>query len=493
LRKKIFKFNNSYSKLPNIFYKKVLPQPVKKPKLIEINEELAKYLGVDSTNLSNEDYNLIFSGNKIPRGASPIALAYAGHQFGQFVPSLGDGRAILLGELIAKNGKRFDMQLKGSGKTFFSRNGDGRAPLGPVIREYIVSEALYYLKIPTTRVLAVSKTGEFLQRDTLVPGGILTRIASSHIRIGTFEYFANKNDLNSIKILSNYAIKRHFPSIEKSKNKYALLLKKVMILQAKLIAKWMNVGFIHGVMNTDNTSISGETIDFGPCAFMDHFENTRVFSYIDQFGRYSYGNQSKIILWNLSRFAECIIPLINNDLKKATAKVIEILEKFSEEFNKLYFEGMRKKIGLKKILKNDNKLIIEFLNILQKEKIDFTIAFRRLSQDLRKKDFEKNILSLSKEKKNLKKWILKWKERILLENNSPNLISREMIQNNPIYIARNHLVEKAINSILENDDFSVMRKMLSLLKKPFKEIKSEKEFSLPPNPQQIVVNTFCGT
>ncbi len=493
MRKKIFKFNNTYSKLPNDFYKKVLPQPVKEPKLIEINQELAKYLGIDLTNLTNEDCKLIFSGNKVPRGSSPIALAYAGHQFGQFVPCLGDGRAILLGELIARNGKRFDMQLKGSGKTFFSRNGDGRAPLGPVIREYIVSEALNYLKIPTTRVLAISKTGDFLQRDTLVPGGILTRIASSHIRIGTFEYFANKNDLNSIKILSNYAIKRHFPSLVNSKNKYILLLERVMILQAKLIAKWMNFGFIHGVMNTDNTSISGETIDFGPCAFMDHFDNARVYSYIDQFGRYSYGNQGKIILWNLSRFAECIIPLVNSDLKKATAKVIEVLEKFSEEFNKLYFQGMRKKIGLKKILKDDNKLIIDYLNILQKEKIDFTIAFRRLSQNLSKKDFEENLLSLCKEKKILKKWIFKWKGRIVLENSSPNLISKEMMQTNPVYIARNHLVEKAINSILENDDFSIMRKMLALLKKPFNEIKGEKKFSLPPNPQEIVANTFCGT
>ncbi len=493
MKDNIFNFNNSFSKLPNDFFERICPVPVKKPELIDINQNLATFLKLDSEKMKGKEGNLIFAGNTIPKGSDPLAMVYAGHQFGHFVSKLGDGRAVLLGEIFAKNGKRFDVQLKGSGRTSFSRNGDGRAPLGPILREYIVSEAMAYLKVPSTRVLSISKTGEFLQRENIVPGGILTRIASSHIRIGTFEYFAYLKNYKSIKILADYTIERHFPEIKEGKNKYLKLFKNVMLLQAKLVSSWMNVGFIHGVMNTDNTSIGGETIDYGPCAFMDFFNSKTVYSYIDTFGRYSYGNQPKIVLWNLSKFGECIATLIDENIKNAAMKINSILEMFPERFNNFLLKGFREKMGLHQTLKKDDKIISTFISLLEEESPDFTICFRKLSNNLTKESWDKEFLSNFKNKTKIEDWLNNWKKRILKEKASPQKISKKMQRVNPIYIARNHLIETAIKNIIEKSDYSDFKKLLSLVRKPYTEKKNSQKYSIPPNPNEVVINTFCGT
>ena len=489
----MFNFKNSFSKLPNDFFERIYPAPVKKPELIDINQDLANFLNLDPERMRGKEGSSVFAGNTIPKGSEPLAMVYAGHQFGHFVPKLGDGRAILLGEILAKNGKRFDVQLKGSGKTSFSRNGDGRAPLGPILREYIVSESMAHLKIPSTRVLSISKTGEFVKRESIVPGGILTRIASSHIRIGTFEYFANLKDYKSIKILADYTIKRHFPEIKEGKNKYLKLFKNVMLLQAKLVSSWMNVGFIHGVMNTDNTSISGETIDYGPCAFMDFFNSKTVYSYIDTLGRYSYGNQPKVILWNLSKFGECIATLIDANMKNALKKINNILEMFPEKFNNFLLKGIRNKMGLHQTHNKDNEIISSFFSLLEEENSDLTICFRKLSDNLTKEGWDKEFLSNFKDKTKIKNWLNNWKKRVLKEKISPQQISKKMQRINPIYIARNHLIEIAIKNIIDRNDYSDFKKLLSLIRTPYTEKEKSQKYSIPPNPNEIVINTFCGT
>ncbi len=370
----MFKFDNSYSRLPENFYERIDPIAVKNPKLIRFNKLLAEEIGLDPIK-DNNHLETIFSGNVLPKDSDPIALAYAGHQFGHFVPQLGDGRAVLLGEVSNHDGFRFDIQLKGSGPTSFSRGGDGRAPLGPVIREYIMSEAMHFLNIPTTRSLAMVATDELVSRETLLPGGVLTRIASSHIRVGTFEYFAAQGDQKNLKLLANYAINRHYSNIDESNNRYQIFLESVCDKQASLIAKWMEVGFIHGVMNTDNTSISGETIDYGPCAFMDSYHPETVFSSIDHHGRYAYGNQPNIAQWNLARLSECLLPLIDNDSNKAITIAEEILDSFGRKFEDYWFSGMCEKIGLPGSKKNNRALLQDLLKLMQKNKSDFTLTF----------------------------------------------------------------------------------------------------------------------
>ncbi len=488
------KFDNTYSKLSNQFYEEIKPQPVKKPKLIKLNKKLSEYLNLDDNFLKSKDGLLALAGNKVLRGSKPIALAYAGHQFGNFVPQLGDGRAVLLGEIIAIDGKRYDIQLKGSGKTSFSRQGDGRAPLGPVIREYIISEAMYHLGIPTTRSLAIVSSGENVERESFLPGGILTRIASSHIRIGTFEYFFAKNDITSLKNLADYAIKRHYPdSFNNDENIYKSILAKTIKSQASLVASWMSVGFIHGVMNTDNTAISGETIDYGPCAFMDHFHPQKVFSYIDTRGRYSYSNQGQIMLWNLSIFAQCLSPLISNNEKKSRTIIIDSLNLFAEFFEEYWMSNFRKKLGMKKSFPEDKKLIQSFLEILLKQNIDFTSAFRDLSNT--KDSFKEGdlIISLSKNKTSIVNWLGAWKKRISKERRSIENIKKDMKKVNPVYVPRNHILEKIIKEAVENEKFSLMNDLLDIIKNPFNEKKNKKYFSLPPSSNQIVRNTFCGT
>ncbi len=475
--------------LPENFYQRINPVPVKNPELVEFNTELSNFLNIDSKKINKKNGKLYFSGNLIPDGAMPIAIAYAGHQFGNLVPQLGDGRAVMIGEIIARNKKRFDIQLKGSGKTIFSRDGDGRSPLGPAIREYLISESIHSLGIKSTRSLALVKTGEEVFRETFIPGGILTRVASSHIRIGTFEFFYYKKDFNSLRILADYTLKRHFNK-NKNKNLYVTLLRSVINSQAKLISKWMSVGFIHGVMNTDNTSISGETIDYGPCAFLDHYDPNKVFSYIDFKGRYSYINQGKIMLWNLSKFAESIIPILSNNFENSKKIAIECLNEFPKIFEKNWLIEMRKKFGLTRGLREDVKIINEFLELIRVENLDFTISFRNLSNIINKTE---KINENLKRKERFNEWILSWKKRLEKEKLEKSKIAIKMKKINPYYIPRNHLVEAAIDAAVNKDDFSEMRELLKISRKPFSKGNFKKKYSLPPEPNEVVSNTFCGT
>src|SRR5437773_3650770 len=373
-----FPFEHTYAALPANFFARVVPTPVASPRLIKLNRPLAIHLGLDPDRLASPEGTEILAGKRVPEGADPIAMAYAGHQFGHFVPQLGDGRAILLGEVIDQQGVRRDIQLKGSGRTPFSRGGDGRAALGPVLREYVVSEAMAALGIPTTRSLAAVITGETVARETLLPGALLTRVATSHIRVGTFQFFAARGDLEGLRLLADHVITRHYPEAAHSDRPYASLLELVTLRQAELIARWLLVGFIHGVMNTDNTSIAGETIDYSPCAFMDEYHPGKVFSSIDQQGRYSYANQPQIAMWNLARFAETLLPLIDEDQQQAIKEAENVLERFSARFQAAYSAGMRQKLGLHTEADGDLELASEFLRLLATNQVDFTLAFRRL-------------------------------------------------------------------------------------------------------------------
>ncbi len=491
-KSQIFQFDNTYVNLPKNFYQKIKPVPVKKPHLLKLNHELSNYFNLDISSLTSNSGISILSGNKVPNNATPIAMVYAGHQFGNFVDQLGDGRAVLLGEIIARNGKRYDLQLKGSGQTIFSRQGDGRSPLGPVIREYIISEAMHYLGIPTTRSLSIISTGEVVERERIEPGGILVRVSSSHIRIGTFEFFSAKKDFFSVKKLADYAIKRHFPEVLSSKNQYKLFLDKVIESQAKLVAKWMNVGFIHGVMNTDNTSISGQTIDYGPCAFMNNFDPNTVYSFIDIYGRYSYGNQPKIMLWNLSKFAECISFLINENSKEANKIILESLSKFPQLFDKFWMKAMSERLGLFLNIKENRKLIEKILEIMFEQKTDFTLTFRKLSESLESQEKKMKFFSLFKNEKKIANWYNNWVQRLKREKSSKEKISNKMKTKNPLVIPRNHLVEKAINEAVEKSNFSMVDDIIEILKRPFE---SNKKLNLvnPPKPNEDIKNTFCGT
>jgi len=491
--KNVFNFKNSYVKLSNDFFQRINPVPVKEPNLLEFNEDLSDFLNLDTGKLKGDLGKLVFSGNLIPDGSDPIALAYAGHQFGDFVPQLGDGRAILIGEVIGKDKKKYDIQLKGSGLTRFSRQGDGRAPLGPVIREFLMSEAIFHLNIPTTRSLAMVSTGEFVKRETFLPSGILTRVASSHVRVGTFEYFSYSKNYKSLKKLIDYSINRHFKKIKKNKDLYLSFFYSVMILQAKLVSSWMNVGFIHGVMNTDNTLVSGETIDYGPCAFMDFYNPSTVFSFIDTFGRYSYKNQGQIVMWNLAKLAESILPLIDKNLERAKKKITEILLQFPKIFEDFWIEGMRKKFGLFTKNKKDFEIFKSFLELLQMEELDFTSTFRKLSSKTSDEKFDDEFLKEFKNKRNGKNWLMTWKKRIYDEKKSLDEVSDFMKANNPIYIPRNHLIERAIKEAVHGNDFSFMRKFLSILRSPYRDLKIESFFSAPPRTDELVKKTFCGT
>ena len=488
----IINFDNSYSKLPDIFFERIKPIPVKDPELIRFNKPLSEKLGL---NLS-EDKSLlsaIFSGNKIPEGSEPIALLYAGHQFGYFVPQLGDGRAILLGEVVNKDGRRFDIQLKGSGQTSYSRGGDGRAPLGPVIREYIMSEAMHALNIPTTRTLAIATTGEMVSRETLLPGGILTRIASSHLRVGTFEYFAASEDLVNLQLLTDYAINRHFPNLENDDHRYQKFLELVCDNQASLIAKWMHIGFIHGVMNTDNTTISGETIDYGPCAFMDNYSPNTVFSSIDHRGRYAYGNQPNVAQWNLACLGECLLPLIHSDRNKAIQFIEEILSDFESKFRNYWLSGMYKKIGLLDDKKSNYVVLEELLQLMEKDKADFTLTFRYLSDLVGEENGNSNFKQQFSSKDKVDSWIVKWKECLKEENRPEKVIKESMLKINPSFIPRNHRVEEAIYEAVNNYDYDYMDRLVQLLSKPYEHQPDNTEYMQPPEKYDENYQTFCGT
>ena len=480
------KLSNSYIGLPEEFYQQIDPTPVKNPSLLIFNEELANSLNIE---LTEDDKLNFFSGNKIPKDSIPVALNYSGHQFGNFVHQLGDGRAILLGEVRNKN-ESYDIQLKGSGQTKFSRQGDGRSALGPVLREYILSEAMYHLGIPTTRSLAAVATGEHVVRDSFEPGGILTRVAKSHLRVGTFEYFASRQQWEDLKLLADFAIQRHFPKIRETDNHYLELLKEVASNQSILIANWMSVGFIHGVMNTDNFTISGETIDYGPCAFLDEYHPGKVFSSIDQNGRYAYGNQPSISSWNLASLAGCLIAFIDKDSDKANELATEVLENYSIDTNQRILDLMCKKIGLDGSKKNNQEILRSLLKLMMDNESDFTITFRSLSDILLNNS--DNFLAQFHQKNEVSGWINNWKSALNLENKNVGEIISNLNNTNPMYIPRNHQVQKAIEeSYLGN--LKVLEEMLEVLKNPFQENVSLSHYSEAPSEQQRVTQTFCGT
>ena len=486
-------FNNSFVKLGEKFFAKLNPTPVEHPKIVKLNDELSNNLGIDLEMLELEDWASIFSGNQILPGSEPLAMVYAGHQFGHLVPQLGDGRAILLGEVIDNSSIRNDIQLKGSGITPFSRQGDGRAALGPVLREYIVSEAMHALGIPTTRSLCAVTSGEPVYRETVLPGAVLTRVASGHVRTGTFQYFAMRGDEKAITKLADYVIDRNYPEVKEKQNKYLKLLEKVMDRHAQLVTKWLNVGFIHGVMNTDNMALSGETIDYGPCAFMDSFNKTQVFSSIDHSGRYSYGNQPQIVQWNLARLAETLLPLIDKKEDSAVEMAKDIIESYSGRFKEFWLAGMRQKLGLFNSEPEDENLIESLLNIMHENEADFTLTFRRLCHAALGKKMDRNLRNLFKDEEAFNKWSNSWRSRLSRESASPEERVNLMRNVNPAVIPRNHRVEHALNAAVENSDYGPFEKLVDVLSSPYEEIKENDEFMLPPKPGEHVLQTFCGT
>ena len=476
-------FDNTYSKLPESFKENINPVPVKKPELVILNKDLAKELNLDFSNLDKIKISELFSGNSLPEGSKSIAQAYAGHQFGHFT-MLGDGRAVLIGEHLSKNKDRYDIQFKGSGKTAFSRNGDGRAALGPMLREYIISEAMHNLGIPTTRSLAVVKTGEKVIRETPLQGAILTRIALSHIRVGTFQYIAAREKKNELKTLFDYVVERHYPNIKKSKNEAIDLLNIVIDKQIDLVVNWMRVGFIHGVMNTDNMSISGETIDYGPCAFMDTYDPKTVFSSIDQMGRYAYCNQPVITKWNLSRFAECLIPLIDNNQDKAVSVATETINSFEKKYEEKWLNMMRDKLGLFGIDEKDKFLILDLLTWMHQKKADYTNTFCHLMNLEIKKDkiYEDN---------DFQNWKKRWQERLKINNNSPEKYIKLMKNVNPLVIPRNHRVEESLNEASKGN-INLFNQLLEILKKPYVEQENITDYQIPSVSSEKY-QTFCGT
>ncbi|MCP3466153.1 MULTISPECIES: YdiU family protein [unclassified Bradyrhizobium] len=488
-----FPFQNSYSALPDTFFARVAPTPVAAPRLIKLNRPLAVHLGLDPDLLETPEGAEILAGKTVPAGADPIAMAYAGHQFGQFVPQLGDGRAILLGEVIDKDGVRRDIQLKGSGPTPFSRRGDGRAALGPVLREYVVSEAMYALGIPTTRSLAAVVTGEHVIRETALPGAVLTRVAASHIRVGTFQYFAVRRDTDAIRRLADHVIARHYPELSGAERPYHALLAGVVARQADLVARWLLVGFIHGVMNTDNTSISGETIDYGPCAFMDSYDPAQVFSSIDEMGRYAYANQPRIGLWNLTRLAECLLPLFSDDQEKAIEQAQEILGAFPDAFTRAYQAGLRMKVGLFTERDGDEALIQDLLDAMAKNAADFTLTFRKLGDAARDAAADEHVRAQFIDPAAFDEWAKRWRERIAAEPQSASERQAAMHAVNPAFIPRNHRVEAVIRAAVDNDDYAPFEELVKVLAKPYDDQPEYAAYQDPPLPDQRVLRTFCGT
>jgi uncharacterized protein YdiU (UPF0061 family) len=488
-----FPFQNTYSALPANFFARVAPTPVTSPRLIKLNRPLAVRLGLDPDLLSTSEGAEILAGKRLPDGAEPIAMAYAGHQFGHFVPQLGDGRAILLGEVIDSDGVRRDIQLKGSGPTPFSRRGDGRAALGPVLREYVVSEAMAALGIPTTRSLAAVVTGEVVMRETALPGAVLTRVASSHIRVGTFQFFASRGDADGVRRLADHVIARHYPDSAKAERPYHALLEGVVARQAELVARWLLVGFIHGVMNTDNCSISGETIDYGPCAFMDHYDPAAVFSSIDEMGRYAYANQPRIALWNLTRLAECLLPLFSPDQEKAIAEAQDILNAFAEKFSAAYQAGLRSKIGLFTTRDGDEALVQDLLDAMAKNQADFTLTFRRLAEAALDAKYDGAVSQLFADPNAFGEWAARWRQRTADEPQSAEQRRNAMRAVNPAFIPRNHRIEAIIEAAVVSDDYAPFEELLTVLAKPFDDQPEFAAYADPPQPEQRVLQTFCGT
>lgn len=478
-------FDNSFTHLPQAFYTAINPIPVPAPRTVLLNHTLAESLGLNRHKLTETEAALFFSGNRLPQGAQSVAQAYAGHQFGHFT-MLGDGRAVLLGEHITPAGDRFDIQLKGSGQTRFSRRGDGRAALAPMLREYIISEAMHALGIPTTRSLAVVTTGESVMRETVLPGAVLTRVASSHIRVGTFEYAARLDETDQIKILADYTIRRHYPELAAADNCYLAFLHSTIERQASLVAQWMLVGFIHGVMNTDNMAISGETIDYGPCAFMDTYDPDTVFSSIDHYGRYCYRNQPHAAQWNLARFAETLLLLLHAEQQEAIALAENAVHAFTGIFQNHWLGGMRKKLGLFNEEASDRQLIEDLLNWMYTHHSDYTNCFRSLSLEMLPD--ENSLLDPE-----FAVWHARWQERLARQPESKELSLRLMQANNPAIIPRNHRVEEALQAASEQNDYQLLHRLLAALSNPYTNTPESDYYASPPMPEERIYRTFCGT
>jgi serine/tyrosine/threonine adenylyltransferase len=484
-------FEHSYASLSPRFYERVLPTRVKDPRLVIFNRSLAYELGL-KPDIEREAASLL-SGNQLPEDSNPIAMGYAGHQFGSFVPQLGDGRAILLGELRDRAGALSDLQLKGAGLTRFSRDGDGRAALGPMLREYLISEAMHALSIPTTRSLAVVATGEPVFRVGAVPGAVLSRVAASHVRVGTFQLFAARGDQDAVRELLDYVIARHYPHARDAAVPALAVLQAVVQRQAALIADWMRVGFIHGVMNTDNMAISGETIDYGPCAFMDHYHPNTVFSSIDQVGRYSYANQPAIAQWNLARFAETLLPLIDADADKAVGLATQVLESFAAEFKARYFDRLCRKIGLATGGEHDGDLVNRLFATMEESSADFTLTFRRLALVAESPENEAALRELFGQASSIDAWLRDWRERLARDPQGAAERGISMRRVNPAFIPRNHRVEAALNAASEHGDFKPFHRLLGILQRPYDDQPEVADYEQPPEPAERVLRTFCGT
>jgi uncharacterized protein YdiU (UPF0061 family) len=491
-----FGFENTYARLPERFYARLNPTPVAAPRLVKVNVELARFLGLDPDALASEHGVEILAGNRVTEGAEPLAIAYAGHQFGQFVPQLGDGRANLLGEVMGRDGVRYDIQLKGSGPTPFSRRGDGRAALGPVLREYILSEAMAALGVPTTRALAAVTTSERVLRETVLPGAVFTRVAASHLRVGTFQYFAAKGDTEATRILADYAIARHYPEAAQATQPYRRLLDGVIAHQAQLIAQWMLLGFVHGVMNTDNTSISGETIDYGPCAFMEAYDPATVFSSIDHRGRYAYGNQPAAAHWNLTRLAEALLPVLTEEAgseETALAAAQEALAAFEPQFETARDAGLRRKLGFFTEREGDAKLAQDLLDRMATNRADFTLTFRRLCNAAAGPEGDKEARVLFADPTAFDSWASQWRSRLDEESVSSQARADAMRTVNPAFIPRNHIVEAALNAAVWRQDFQPFEELLAVVSRPYEDRPDLERYATPARPEEYVSQTFCGT
>ena len=486
-------FDNSYARLPDRFFARVAPAPAPAPRLLRVNRQLAAELGIDADRLAGPDGLNVLSGREVASGSEPIALAYAGHQFGNFVPQLGDGRAVLLGEIVDAQHRRRDIQLKGAGRTPFSRGGDGRAALGPVLREYMVSEAMAALGVPTTRALAAVATGEPVHRETTLPGAVIARVAASHVRVGTFQYFAAREDVEALETLADYVIDRHYPQARDAKRPHRALLDAVIAAQAELVARWLLVGFIHGVMNTDNMAVSGETIDYGPCAFMDQYDPATVFSSIDRLGRYAYGNQPRIAHWNLTRLAEAMLPLLADDVDAAVDDGQDALAAFGPAFERAYHVGLRAKLGLATARDEDVELAGEILVGMAENQVDLTNFFRRLSDAGRGAGDDEPIRSLFVDPTRCDSLLVRWRGRLAHEPLGDAERQAAMRAVNPAFIPRNHHVEEMIAAAVEREDFAPFEEMLAVLARPYDNKPEHARYADPPEPHERVLATFCGT
>ena len=484
---------NSYARLPERFFARVAPTPVAAPSMIRFNYALAEDLELGVGSLDGAALADRYSGNVLESGAEPIAMAYAGHQFGQFVPQLGDGRAILIGEARDRGAVRRDIQLKGAGRTPYSRNGDGRAALGPVLREYLVSEAMHTLGIPATRSLAAVATGEPVYREQATPGAILTRVAASHVRVGTFQFFAARGDVDGVRILADYVIERHYPDAGTAASPYVVLLQNVAEAQASLVANWMHVGFIHGVMNTDNMAVSGETIDFGPCAFIDAYDPSAVFSSIDSHGRYAYANQPHAAQWNLARFAETLLPLIDPTPERAVELATAVLAAFPASFAERRLAGLRRKLGISLPEQGDAELAEGLLAAMHRNQADFTLTFRRLCDAAQSDQGDRRVRELFAQPEDYDEWATRWRARLAREPDDPVRRAQAMRRVNPAFIPRNHRIEQVIVAAVANGDFAPFADLSSVLSRPYDAQPDFESYANPPNPSERVLQTFCGT